>query len=472
MGRVKNKYPLDFKTMFGVSTMGLIQASASALQTSALMLYITDYSGLYKNDSGKATAVATLLLLIGRLLDAFINPPCGILMDSSPRTKIGKFKPYVIGGTIVTTIAIILLFNIPSALSDLQKVIFLFVVYIIYDIGWTLIPLIPLTVSLTNDVQVRSKLITAPRVVSTLVSIVFSFFFAISIALGKDGVTPNMGMGAIVIILPIAIISVIGACLVKEGKSNENSTEEKVKIKHIITMYKSNRPLLISLISGIFGGFAFPLITASSTYYIKYAFGVKNFGTQTAIYGMCMLISIILGTVIAPMVLKKYTPAQGLILCYSVTFIPLVLLWLFNLRGPISNPFILYPILIVAFAASGMSYIPATLINMECMDYNKFKMGKSMEGLVSTTSAFVANAQSALSAAVAGSVLIFVGYNAALYEKATVIPQSLFSGLGLVFFGLPALFAIISAAILMFYPLLKKEMRDKMYEALEADNSI
>ena len=47
MARVKRQYPLDFKTMFGVSTMGLAQVLGGGIITGYMMLYITDYSGLF-----------------------------------------------------------------------------------------------------------------------------------------------------------------------------------------------------------------------------------------------------------------------------------------------------------------------------------------------------------------------------------------------------------------------------------------
>jgi Na+/melibiose symporter-like transporter len=43
----------------------------------------------------------------------------------------------------------------------------------------------------------------------------------------------------------------------------------------------------------------------------------------------------------------------------------------------------------------------------------------------------------------------------------------LFTGLGLLLFGSPALFGIIAIVIMFFYPLLKKSDRDAMYAEIE-----
>lgn len=138
-------------------------------------------------------------------------------------------------------------------------------------------------------------------------------------------------------------------------------------------------------------------------------------------------------------------------------------MWAINLAGPITNPAILYPLLFVALVGSGMSYIPGTLVNMECMDYNKGMLGKSMEGMVNAVSQFTLKVQAALASALTGAVLVAVGYDAELYKDATTIPASLFSGLGLVLFAIPALCGLLSIAVMAFYPLLKKSKRDEVY---------
>jgi hypothetical protein len=52
----KKQYPLDGRTIFGLSTMRWINVAASAMMTSAFMLYLTDYS-----DIANAAVVATVL---------------------------------------------------------------------------------------------------------------------------------------------------------------------------------------------------------------------------------------------------------------------------------------------------------------------------------------------------------------------------------------------------------------------------
>lgn len=467
MVKQKTPYPEDFKTMFGVSTMGLAQVMNGAFITGYLMLYITDYLGLYADIAGKAAQVATLMLLIGRLWDAFNDPLLGFLMDRSPRTKLGKFKPFMLWFTPISTLLLIGLFNIPAGFPDVVKVALLYVLYFLFDSAFTLLPIIPLTQSLSDDARIRAKLTAAPRVISLIMAMATSFFMAIAVMLGKDGVTPNIGLGVIVFTLPIALLSTLGVALVKEGTGSID--EERVTAKDFLTMLKINKPMWVFHIAYLFAGFVWTLMFATQGYYLKYAFGVENFATQSAIFGLLNIGCIILGTFVSQGVLriKGMTPAKGFMLAYGLNVLPLIVLWLINLGGPVNNPILFYPLMFLAMLGTGMNFVPGMLLRMEIMDYTKDKIGKSMQGVLTAVGGFIEKVQAAIASAAIGVILVAVGYNAELYKDATTIPAELFKGLGLVMFGIPALLGIITVAIMFFYPLLQKDKRDAMYAEIE-----
>ena len=70
-----------------------------------------------------------------------------------------------------------------------------------------------------------------------------------------------------------------------------------------------------------------------------------------------------------------------------------------------------------------------------------------MEGTLAAFFLFTEKLQTAVASAITGIILVAVGYDAELYKDATTIPAELFSGLGLVMFGLPALLGLIAVGI-------------------------
>ncbi len=461
MASTRQQYPQDLRTVFGVSVMGLAHVIATGFISGYLMLYITDYAGIYTGVAGKAASVATIMLLIGRIWDGLNSPLLGFVMDRSKRTRIGKFKPYMLGGTIASVILVIALFNIPSSLTDVLKVAWLYVFYILFDIAFTFMPINPMIQSLSKDAEVRAKLLVAPRIVTLIFSSLLSLFMVIAIALGPDGITPNIGLAVILFILPAAAIALLGISLVKEGTSSVE--EEVVRFKDVLTMLKVNKPLLVSLISQLFSGFVFILVQATLMYYLKYAFGAENLGKMSILTGTVMIASILLATFLSKYLIRIFSPGVLMILAYTASAIPLLILWVINLAGPITSKGLLIPLLAGFFLANSFAFLPTNVISMECMDYNKFKMGKSMQGMINALGQFISKIQSALGAAVVGAILIGVGYDAALFQDASTIPAKLFNGLGLANFAIPALFSLVAALVMVFYPLLKRSQRDQVY---------
>jgi len=464
-----NPYPLNPKNIFGLSTMRFTTVAGSSLMTSAFMLYLTDYSGI-----ANAAGVATVLLLCGRILDAVDDPLQGWIMDNAKKTRIGKFKPFMLGGIIATTVALLLLFNTPANVPEWVKVVLLALSYLLYEVGYSFQPDYALKSTMTQDATVRGKLLIVPRIVETFVTIPFSFFITIALlfgtAMGGDN-QRGWGIAAVVLVLPLAIIAFIGACLVKEGPYS-TQCEEKIGIRDIAVMFKQNKPLWVSQLSGLIGGCCFTFVMAAVGYYVKWAYGPENFGMNSAIWGAIILFGMLTGTTLASKLLKNRTPVQGGIICNIGQVIPLAAVFILNLFDPI-NFYIFMALMFMFVLFSGMSYIPGSLINMECMDYNRWKRGTGMEGIVQAVNNFGIKAQTALAGLATGSVLLAIHYEAALYESEEfiasggTIPNSLYTGLAVVFALIPVFLGLIAALILKAYPL-KKAERDKMYAELNS----
>ena len=173
-------------------------------------------------------------------------------------------------------------------------------------------------------------------------------------------------------------------------------------------MLKVNKPLLVSLLAQVFSGFVFILVQVTMTYYLKYAFGAENLGTMSMLAGTVMISAILLATFLAQYLLKVLSPGVLMILAYAGSAIPLLILWAINLAGPITSKGLLIPLLALFFLANSLAHLPVGVISMECMDYNRLKIGKSMQGMINALGQLVSKIQSGLGAAVVGAILVGV----------------------------------------------------------------
>lgn len=486
MRKQKKAYPLNGKNLLGLSLMGWMSTGASSFMTSMFMLYLTDYSGI----GAMAATLGTILLFAGRIVDAVDDPLQGVIMDSTRPTKYGKYKPYIFVSIIITAISLLALYCLPEFVSSkpVLTVIYVLFFYLVYDIGTSFFAQGPLMQTMSADNEIRGKLTVYPRVFGMLVAIPFAFILPIITAVNKSvqNMHDSFAIVTAAIVIPVAAISLIGTACVKEGKYEVKEEEEvKVKFKDIVKMFKTNKPLLISKLAGLFSGFVWTLIFATTTYYTKYRFCADlttgaidqdKFGQFTMIIGMMQMLPLMLGAIIGPMLIKKFKDPMKLSIglnwiqaaCLVVTFI-------LHLTGLYEKNATAYVVLLgLTLFASGCAFVPGSLIGMECMDYGQWKTGKQMNGVVESVGKFIEKAQTALAQGSIGVILVAMGYvvdskTDTYIGDLAALPKIL--DMFMVFSALlPAIFLVITNVISYFYPI-NAEVREQMKRDLHGDEA-
>ena len=485
--RKKKAYPLNGKNVFGLSTMGWMNQGASSFMTSMFMLYLTDYSGI----GAMAATLGTVLLLVGRVIDAVDDPLQGWIMDRTKPGKWGKYKPYIFLSIAITAISLLALYCLPSAVTKnpVLTTIYVLFFYIAYDVGTSFFAANPLMQTMSPDTNIRAKLTVYPRVFGMFVSIPFAFVLQIITAVdaGVGNMHDSFAIVTAAIVIPVALISFLGIACVKEGSFGETSTgeEDKISIRDIITMFKTNKAMLVSKGSAIFSGFVWTLIFATSTYYIKYRFCADlttgevdsaKFGLYTMIVGMLQMLPLMLGAVVGPIIVRKFGDAMKA--CKVFNWLQaggLLIMFVLNMFGVFAAPGMAGPVLyfiLLAFVMLivGCGFVPGSVIGMECMDYGFWKTGKQSNAIVESVGKFIEKAQTALSSALVGVLLVAVGYVVDSKTDTYIGDLSALPGMLNSFMVisalLPAILTIIANIILHFYPI-NSEVRSQMTKELE-----
>ena len=118
---------------------GIWQIALFALNNTAtnialvMMLFYAFYT---QNVLGLAAAVVGLIATLMRILDGFTDPLIGFMIDRTDG-KLGKFRPYMLGGNVILFITIILLFSTDEARPTTFKYVYTTVLYAVYVIGYT-----------------------------------------------------------------------------------------------------------------------------------------------------------------------------------------------------------------------------------------------------------------------------------------------------------------------------------------------
>src|SRR5881227_3727878 len=85
-----------------------------SMASAFLLIYYTDVAGI-------SAATAGTLFLVVRIWGGFTDLFAGRLVDETD-TRWGRFRPYLLVGSIPLLVLLVALFTIPSGLSDAAKV--------------------------------------------------------------------------------------------------------------------------------------------------------------------------------------------------------------------------------------------------------------------------------------------------------------------------------------------------------------
>ena len=116
------------KTAYGLGAVG--KDMVYMLSASYILYYYQDILGV--------SAIAMgVILLVARIFDAFNDPIMGIVVAKT-KTRWGKFRPWLLIGTLTNAVILFLMFSAPPSLSGGGLVAYAAVTYILWGVTYTM----------------------------------------------------------------------------------------------------------------------------------------------------------------------------------------------------------------------------------------------------------------------------------------------------------------------------------------------
>ena len=414
--------------------------------TNVYFVLILSYVATFGENILGLIGFASIMVTVMRLFDAITDPIIGSLMDKTS-TKIGKFRPFMVIGNIIMAVSVIVLYiftpMIPATMMWARYGAFT-LLYAVWVIGYTFQTSVTRSAQsvLTNDPKQR-PLFTVFNTIGSLAGMgVMQFVGPI---LAGDGFFGDYNASWFAIMTPIGIVvSVLLTLLAIIGiweKDNEKyfglgGKQEKVKISEYVQIIKSNKPLQRLMIAG--GGCKLALSIATNVTVLCMLYGCMM-GNYDGLYLPMMVLGYVFS---APFFLltvrtsQKHGQKRSLmtyvtvaLICY-VGVLALLLLWqqgnpAFSLRfmtdGKLSIN--LYTILFLVFFGIGYGAYYSTAdmpipMVADCADYETYRSGKFIPGIMGTLFSLVDKLVSSLSSTVVFLAVSFIGYQG-LPTKAT-----------------------------------------------------
>jgi melibiose permease/lactose/raffinose/galactose permease len=383
------------------SVSGIGRDMMYTLVASFLMTYI-QFSGLGLTEG--QFFVIGVILVVGRIWDGINDPIMGSIVENT-KSKYGKFKPWIVAGAVLTSLSVLLMFNLRP--SGTAFVIFFAIIYFVWEIAWTLndIPYWSLLPNLSRTKKKRDEI--ASMVVVFAAVGAFAANAIVTLFTVGNAITGYriISITFVAFFLICTALTVFG---VKEPRNINPHEDDKVSIKQMFLSIKNNDQLLWVTL-------ALLLYTVGSG--ILVALGYNFFYMEMGYNGTIVLIFIATFGVVTILVQSFFTPlakkfTRNQLMKFSVILISIGY-FLFLLMGYLK--FIPINILTVcvfgAFAFGGQAILYMTLIiNMtNTIEYNEYKTGKRNEAILFSLRPFVVKLASAIQQGIMTLVLIIFG---------------------------------------------------------------
>ena len=424
----------------GVNRAKLYQLALFPLNNGATNVYfvlILSYVATFGNTVlSIATLFATTMITVMRVFDAITDPIIGALMDRTDG-KFGKFRPFMVIGNIIMAVSAIALYIftpfIPASLQWLRYVLFV-LLYAVWVIGYTFQTSVTRSAQsvLTNDPNQR-PLFTIFNTVGSMAGMGLMQVLAPIIRSNVgDYNTPDFyrffaPIGIVVSII-LTILAIIGIWEKDNSKYfGIGGTQESTKISEYVEIIKANKPMQRLMVAGGTCKLALSIATNMTVLCMLYGCMMGN-------YDGLYLPMMILGYVFSvPFFLLSVTTSQKkgqkaslqryvavALICYVVV---LVLLIMWQPGNPALNLSILgegglsinlYTIAFILFFGLGYGAYYATAdmpipMVADCADYETYRSGKYIPGIMGTLFSLVDKLVSSLSATVVGIAVTVIG---------------------------------------------------------------
>ena len=408
--------------------------------TNVYYVLILSYIATFGNAVlGIAMVFASVMVTGMRVFDAITDPIIGALMDKT-NGKFGKFRPFMVIGNIIMAVSVILLYMvtpmIPSEMMWLRYVCFVGL-YAVWVIGYTFQTSVTRSAQavLTNDPKQR-PLFTIFNTIGSLIGM--GVMQALGPIIAGDGFAGDFNATWFAIMTPIGIvISVVLTVLAIIGiweKDNSRyfgigGKQEQVKVSEYIGIIKANKPLQRLMIAG--GGCKLALSIATNLTVLIMLYSCMM-GNYDKLYLPMMVLGYVFSAPFFGLTVRtsqKYGQKKSLMTYVKVALIAyigvlvLLMLWqpgnpattlsIYNDRGISIN---LYTVaFILCFGIGYGAYystadMPIPMV-ADCADYETYRSGKFIPGIMGTLFSLVDKLVSSLSATVVSIALIFIGVN-------------------------------------------------------------
>ena len=337
-----------------------------------------------------------VLTPIARLWDGINDPMMGTIVDNT-HTKMGKYRPWILRGSILNAIVMIFLFSNPFKLSGVALCAYIAVMYVAWGMSNTLadIPYWSMVPSFTSDPNERSLISTLARTFSGLGQGIVSLgapilMSAVSLTTSPDPETGEMTkvfdarsffICALVCAVCLIFFSSLSVATTKETVTTKAA--EKFSFKKALKIIKSNDQLLVFMLFAMISNAGWYLTSGVAAYYFDVVVGDPK---KQSMFSTFQAVGSVVGLLLLPF-LQKYMSKRK---AYQASLLIAALGYAGISVGAFTNNLIVMNICYL-ICSTGMAamFIAQTVFLADVVDYGEFKLGFRAESITFSMKGFL-----------------------------------------------------------------------------------
>ena len=377
-------------------------------------------------------------MVAASLWDAINDILMGMIADRT-RTRIGKFRPYLLAGPVFIGIVTVLCF-VSFGGSPAGTVAVAAVCYVLWGMTYTVydIPIWAISSVSSHSADEKNGMVTLGRIGGTLGTVIVSVgSVSLLNAFGGERSAPAYTAMAAVIAGSGALLMLLSGFVLRERiEPPANGVPFRKNIHTIL----DNVPLKALMVTLLIMNMVNSIRQVAQMYFAVYVWGDSGYVTYI---GLSLVLGMITGMAVSPALIRRYDKKLLYLIACIAGAVTSLLPYAFGVE-----PVVSLVILGFNFAFSGVTSITSTSMLMDSIDYAEYKLGFRGEGVVFSMNTFLTKLSATISKGILGVSMTLMGYQDNMEPNDTVM-----AGFSFIVLAVPAICFVLSMLPLAFYKL-------------------
>ena len=390
------------KLSYGLGAVG--KDMVYMLSASYILYYYQDILGV------NALAMGAILF-IARIFDAFNDPIMGVLVAKT-KTRWGKFRPWLLVGTLLNAVVLFVMFSAPPSLNGSGLVAYAAVTYILWGVTYTMmdIPYWSMVPAFTEGGKEREGLSALARscagVGSALISIVTVMAVSTFGNLFAETTDDVERVGFKYFSLLVAILFVFFITITCAAIKEKSTVDmEAASVKDMFQALIRNDQAMTMVIAIVLINTALYITSNLVIYFFKYDFSPSSWEGNYTLFntfgGAFQILSMML---LFPLLRKFMNTMKMFYVCFFMAFFGYTALFVITFSGMTNITVLLVPAFLI-MSAMGMLNVIITVFLANTVDYGEWKNNRRDESVIFSMQTFVVKLSSGIAALAASFVL-------------------------------------------------------------------